>query len=89
MWLIVCPSLFPLPPSDTSSSEMSQAPCTKPPDRLSTDCLRSQDSLDRLSVDDFWQEVQNIQQSGSDSEQEGSVGDAKQPEGEAAAQSQD
>ncbi|MGH0174438.1 UNVERIFIED_CONTAM: hypothetical protein FKN15_072057 [Acipenser sinensis] len=66
--------------SDTSSSEMSQAPCTKPPDRLSTDCLRSQDSLDRLSIDDFWQEVQNIQQSGSDSEQEGSVGDAKQPE---------
>ncbi|MGH0131919.1 UNVERIFIED_CONTAM: hypothetical protein FKN15_057341 [Acipenser sinensis] len=66
--------------SDTSSSEMIQAPCTKPPDRLSTDCLLSQDSLDRLSIDDFWQEVQNIQQSGSDSEQEGSVGDAKQPE---------
>ncbi|KAK1156263.1 rho GTPase-activating protein 40-like isoform X1 [Acipenser oxyrinchus oxyrinchus] len=66
--------------SDTSSSEMSQAPCTKPPDRLSTDCLCSQGSLDRLSVDDFWQEVQYIQQSGSDSEQEGSVGDAKQPE---------
>ncbi|MGH0153829.1 UNVERIFIED_CONTAM: hypothetical protein FKN15_056939 [Acipenser sinensis] len=59
---------------------MSQAPCTKPSDRLFTDCLCSQDSLDRLSVDDFWQEVQNIQQSGSDSEQEGSVGDAKQPE---------
>ncbi|XP_041112773.1 rho GTPase-activating protein 40-like isoform X2 [Polyodon spathula] len=66
--------------SDTSSSEMSQAPCMKPPDRISTDCLRSQDSLDRLSIDDFWQEVQNIQQSGSDSEQEGSVGDTKQPE---------
>ncbi|XP_041080060.1 rho GTPase-activating protein 40-like isoform X2 [Polyodon spathula] len=66
--------------SDPSFSEMSQAPCTKPPDQLSTDCLHSQDSLDRLSVDDFWQEVQNIQQSGSDSEQEGSVGDAKQPE---------
>ncbi|XP_067856511.1 rho GTPase-activating protein 18-like isoform X2 [Heptranchias perlo] len=49
--------------SESSPSIMSQMQSQPFQEQLSSDCSSSQDSLDNLSMDDFWTEVENIKES--------------------------
>nr|XP_015220526.1 PREDICTED: rho GTPase-activating protein 40-like [Lepisosteus oculatus] len=65
---------------DPSCSEMSQEPWASPRDQAATDRTQPQGRPDKLSLSDFWTEVENIREGGSDTEQDSATRDSRQTE---------